>query len=141
MPAQNLDNNNLGNKYNFQNSSELSVSKAAALLKISASSLRRLEQEGKINSYRLSNGYRVYKLGDVKNLKESLEKPKITEEQVKAQIAEIKSESANTHKIKSKSYYELEADKAFVNLITKVRNFTHALNYSLITVFFMVLAR
>src|SRR3989344_5572072 len=108
MSAQDFENYNLST----QSSSEFSVSKAANLLKISASTLRRFEQEGKIKSYRLSNGYRIYKYQDLIKLKELLEKPKFTE--------------------------ELTLPYTFKT--QPVRNPVHAFKYSFITLFCMFLA-
>ena len=65
-----LDNTNT---YSFKNSTTLSVSKAAKLLNLSPSTLRRLEQQNRITADRLTNGYRVFKLGDLLKLKQELD--------------------------------------------------------------------
>jgi hypothetical protein len=66
-PAQKQDN---------KSNSSLTVSQAAQFLKVSASTLRRLEKEGAIKSTRCDNGYRSFSLEDVQKLKDKLEKNK-----------------------------------------------------------------
>ncbi|MDC0449021.1 helix-turn-helix domain-containing protein, partial [bacterium] len=56
----------------------LSVSEAAKLLKVSPSSLRRLESSGKIKSIRKPNGYRVFRRIDIIKLGETLQKKTTT---------------------------------------------------------------
>ena len=67
--------NNPDNLDNGQNKI-LSISEASSILKISPSSLRRLEKEGKIASYRLPNNYRVFRLREITALKERLQEVK-----------------------------------------------------------------
>jgi len=67
---------NTAQKFDFQNNSKLSVSEASLYLKITPSTLRRLDNDGKIESERLSNGYRQYSFGDVVSLKFFLEEEK-----------------------------------------------------------------
>ncbi|MFH1295294.1 MAG: MerR family transcriptional regulator, partial [bacterium] len=67
---------NSARKFDFQNSASFSVSEASSYLKITPSTLRRLESDGKIKSDRLPNGYRQYKFGDLVNLKLILEQEK-----------------------------------------------------------------
>ncbi|MCA9308638.1 helix-turn-helix domain-containing protein, partial [candidate division WWE3 bacterium] len=67
MPAQAtniLNTNRLGHK-------SLSVSEAAKILKVSPSTLRKLEREGLINAHRLPNGYRSFELAEILLYKES----------------------------------------------------------------------
>ena len=54
----------------------LKVSQAAQFLKVSPTTLRRYETEGKIQAQRdLSNNYRFYKVEDVRKLKDLLDNP------------------------------------------------------------------
>ncbi len=69
---------NSARKFDFQNNSKFGVSEASSYLKITPSTLRRLENDGKIKSERLPNGYRQYSFGDLVNLRESLERQKET---------------------------------------------------------------
>jgi hypothetical protein len=71
-PAQNTQKNT------HKNSPKISVSQAASLLKVSTSTLRRLEVEGKIGSVRETNGYRSFSLLDVIELRNTLEKDKVS---------------------------------------------------------------
>ncbi|PIS22569.1 hypothetical protein COT50_01215, partial [candidate division WWE3 bacterium CG08_land_8_20_14_0_20_41_10] len=64
---------NTAQKFAFQNNSKLGASEASLYLKITPSTLRRLENDGKIVSERLSNGYRQYSFGDIVSLKKILE--------------------------------------------------------------------
>ncbi|MEZ6255397.1 MAG: helix-turn-helix domain-containing protein [Patescibacteria group bacterium] len=67
MPAQAtniLNTKRLGHK-------SLSVSEAAKILKVSPSTLRKLEREGLINAHRLPNGYRSFELAEILLYKES----------------------------------------------------------------------
>ncbi|MBN1162167.1 MerR family DNA-binding transcriptional regulator, partial [Patescibacteria group bacterium] len=64
---------------------QLSVSEAAAYLKVSPSTLRRLESEGEIKAIRQPNGYRLFELNDLLNLKKSLEIKK-NEKKIQKQI-------------------------------------------------------
>lgn len=57
----------------FQNESKLGVSQASSYLKITPSTLRRLENEGKISSERLENGYRQYNFSELVALKNLLQ--------------------------------------------------------------------
>ncbi len=70
-------------KYDFTNSLHLTVSEAASLLKVSPTTLRRFENEHKISSTRLPNGYRVFDIKDINNLKNSLETQKLSKEKNK----------------------------------------------------------
>ena len=79
MPNQtaqeNLKTNNANKPEN--NSAELTVSQAAKLLGISPSSLRRLENEKRINSERDQNGYRIFDKTAVEKLKAELSNAKV----------------------------------------------------------------
>jgi hypothetical protein len=65
---------------NYANKQILSVSEAASILRISPTSLRRLEQENRIKSIRQPNGYRIFKLEEVTALKVALENEKKTKQ-------------------------------------------------------------
>jgi len=69
---------NSAQKFDFQNNSKLGVSEASIYLKITPSTLRRLENDGKITSERLANGYRQYSFGDIVSLKRALEEKVLT---------------------------------------------------------------
>ncbi|NMB69642.1 hypothetical protein GYA27_00360, partial [candidate division WWE3 bacterium] len=63
-------------KQNETDKQVLSVSEAASILKISPTSLRRLEQENKIKSIRQPNGYRIFNTTEIYQLKEDLDNEK-----------------------------------------------------------------
>src|SRR3990167_5014839 len=87
---------------NFNNS-VIPVSKAAKIVGVSPSTLRRLEENGDIKAIRLLNGYRVFKLQDIHLLKSKLEN-KIFErkspEPVK--LVKIEDENVSAHKLVEK---------------------------------------
>ena len=64
------------------NNTLISVSEAAKILKISPSSLRRLEQENRVTSTRKDNGYRSFDRVNVLKLKELLDGEKFIEEKM-----------------------------------------------------------
>src|SRR3989344_2560822 len=70
-------------KSDSQLQARLSVSAAAQILKISPSSLRRLEKEGRITSLRETNGYRSFSVVDITALKEKLEEEKKQKKELK----------------------------------------------------------
>ncbi|MFZ2664062.1 MAG: glycine-rich domain-containing protein [Patescibacteria group bacterium] len=73
LPAQENTKKNIDSRYNFHRFSYLKVSQAAKILGVSPSSLRRLEDEGKISSERIpGNNYRVYRLDLINQLKSEL---------------------------------------------------------------------
>ncbi|HDQ88836.1 MAG TPA: MerR family transcriptional regulator, partial [candidate division WWE3 bacterium] len=71
---------------------KITVGKAAKMLGMSSSSVRRLEEADRINSQRDENNYRYYLLEDVLKLKETLEAEKLEAKQ--AQLEKI---TANQH--------------------------------------------
>ncbi|NMB91938.1 MerR family transcriptional regulator, partial [candidate division WWE3 bacterium] len=74
LPAQENTKKHIDSKYNFHRFNYLKVSQAAKILGVSSSSLRRLENEGRISSERLpENNYRVYRLDLINQLKSELE--------------------------------------------------------------------
>src|SRR3990167_6738257 len=70
-------------KSDSQLQARLSVSAAAQILKISPSSLRRLEKEGRITSLRETNGYRSFSVVDITALKDKLEEEKKQRKELK----------------------------------------------------------
>ncbi|MFZ5425328.1 MAG: MerR family DNA-binding transcriptional regulator, partial [Patescibacteria group bacterium] len=69
----------INNSISPRASEGLSVSKAAKILKISPSTLRRLEQNGKIKSTRAANGYRSFSIDEIRKLKVQLDKQDLLE--------------------------------------------------------------
>ena len=65
MPAQDI--------HNLNNEQILSTAEAAKMLGVSATTLRRLEQRGKITAARRANGYRVFLKSDLLTLKKEIE--------------------------------------------------------------------
>ena len=63
----------INNSNGFRNEDLLLVSKAAEYLKVSASTLRNLANENKIEPIRMDNGYRYFKITDLDNLAKFLE--------------------------------------------------------------------
>ena len=63
----------INNSNGFRNEDLLLVSKAAEYLKVSASTLRNLANENKIEPIRMDNGYRYFKITDLDNLSKFLE--------------------------------------------------------------------
>jgi len=72
---------------------ELTVTKAAKLIGVSASTLRRYEEQGKITSKRLDNGYRKFLREDVLNLKRELEEERQSKEPEKVTTPKIIAQS------------------------------------------------
>ncbi|MFA6982046.1 MAG: helix-turn-helix domain-containing protein [Patescibacteria group bacterium] len=72
---------------------KLTVTKASNLVGVSASTFRRLEEDGRISSVRLPNGYRVYNLEDVQNLKQALENEKNQAIEAKQKVVTARVES------------------------------------------------
>ncbi|MBN1111673.1 MAG: helix-turn-helix domain-containing protein, partial [Bacteroidales bacterium] len=71
-------------KETAQNSNKhLKITQAAKLLGISRSTLLRLEENGKISSHRLKNGYRIFEEQDILTLKKRLQEEKEQEENQK----------------------------------------------------------
>ncbi|MEK7595851.1 MAG: MerR family DNA-binding transcriptional regulator, partial [Patescibacteria group bacterium] len=70
----------------------LSVSEACSILKISPSTLRRLEKEGKIASSRLTNNYRVFDYHEILELRDNLQNAKLKDEDLKLIEAKTKKE-------------------------------------------------
>ena len=61
------------NEHDFRKEDYISVAKAAEFLKISPSTLRNLSNEGKITPIRLENGYRFYKIAELKTIQKTIE--------------------------------------------------------------------
>jgi len=78
---------------NFNNS-VIPVSKAAKIVGVSPSTLRRLEENGDIKAIRLLNGYRVFKLQDIHSLKSKLES-KVFERKIPEPVKLMKIEEHN----------------------------------------------
>ena len=85
-------------KLDFQSKYKLSVSEASLYLKVSPSTLRRLETEGKIASERLANGYRQYSISDLAGLKTALREKKELEKKKDAEVPQISPEVAKPTK-------------------------------------------
>ena len=93
----------------------LNVSDAAKFIGISASTLRRLEAENKIGSVRDANGYRLFNLNDIVNLKTSLEFQK---QNLKA-LRSVK--GANRHLEDNSAILKQHIDTAPLNAKTEIK--------------------
>ena len=81
LPAQDIKNKNkekIDSKYVFHRDNFLRVSNASKIVGVSPSTMRRLESEGLISSYRdPKSNYRLYRLDELKELKNNLEQKKL----------------------------------------------------------------
>ncbi|HQG58474.1 MAG TPA: MerR family DNA-binding transcriptional regulator, partial [bacterium] len=81
LPAQDIKNKNkekTDSKYVFHRDNFLRVSNASKIVGVSPSTMRRLESEGLISSHRdPKSNYRLYRLDELKELKNNLEQKKL----------------------------------------------------------------
>ena len=81
LPAQDIKNKNkekIDSKYVFHRDNFLRISNASEIVGVSPSTMRRLESEGLISSRRdPKSNYRLYRLDELKELKNNLEQKKL----------------------------------------------------------------
>ena len=102
-PAQGKNNTQTINE-GLLNEDFISVSKAADLLGISPTSLRRLEEQGKVKSIRKENGYRFFKKSEILDYKNGVKENK---NQTNTQTGENKNKVIQNNNIQNNNCHRL----------------------------------
>jgi hypothetical protein len=108
----------------IEKNEQITVSKAAEFLKVSASSLRKLENEGLIKSERAANGYRYFTINDLVELRKQLEKKKSDKQ--KSKTAPVTYFSASTQK------HIIDNTNRFTYRTTQEKNAPHKLAHAIV---------